>query len=88
MSLEGISFTPSIGGDILRGADDLATFIYGDANIYGDAKHRRKAYNLVETNRMPYFRLGAIICARRSILTAWIVEQERRSTAEDPRDSE
>ena len=70
MNLEGPTSAPSIGGDILRGADDIAAF------LYGDARHRRKVYNLVETKRVPHFRLGATICARKSALMAWIKAQE------------
>jgi hypothetical protein len=62
-----------LGGDILHGADGIAAF------LYGNAKHRRKVYNLVETNRLPHFRLGAVICARKSVLHSWIKTQEERS---------
>jgi hypothetical protein len=60
----------TIAGDILYGADQIAEF------LYGDKKHRRKVYNLVETGRMPHFRLGAGICARQSVLIRWIETQE------------
>ena len=43
--------------DILYGADGIAEF------LFGHRKHRRKVYNLVETTRLPHFRLGATICA-------------------------
>lgn len=59
-----------LAGDILSGANEIAEF------LYGDRKHRRKVYNLVETDRLPVFRLGANICARRSVLLAWIAAQE------------
>jgi hypothetical protein len=61
-----------LSGDLLYGADELARF------LYGDRKFRRKVYNLVETNRLPHFRLGASICGRKSILLKWIAEQEDR----------
>lgn len=61
---------PSLSGDLLHGADEIAAF------LYGDAAQRRKVYNLVETGRLPHFRLGAMICARKSVLLAWIAEQE------------
>jgi hypothetical protein len=60
----------SLAGDILYGADGIAEFLYGDRKL------RRKVYNLVETARLPHFRLGAAICARRSVLLAWIKTQE------------
>ena len=59
-----------LAGDILHGADQIAAF------LYGDRKDRRKVYNLVETGRLPHFRLGANICARRSSLLQWITTQE------------
>ncbi|MEI9803530.1 MAG: DNA-binding protein [Pseudolabrys sp.] len=60
----------SIAGDILHGAEEIAEF------LYGDARHRRRVYNLIDGSRLPHFRLGAGICARRSILLAWIASQE------------
>lgn len=73
MNFDRSTITPSIGGDVLRGADDIASF------LYGDAKYRRKVYNLVETKRIPHFRLGATICARKSALMAWIKDQEAQT---------
>jgi hypothetical protein len=61
----------SLAGDILHGAEGIAEFLYGDRKL------RRKVYNLVETARLPHFRLGAVICARRSVLLDWIQAQER-----------
>jgi hypothetical protein len=60
----------SLAGDILYGAEGIAEFVYGDGKL------RRKVYNLVETARLPHFRLGAVICARKSVLLAWIATQE------------
>jgi hypothetical protein len=62
----------SLAGDILYGADGIAEFLFGDTT------QRRKVYNLVETCRLPHFRLGAAICARKSILLEWIHQQEQR----------
>jgi hypothetical protein len=58
--------------DLLRGADRIADFLFGDSG------QRRKVYHLAETSRLPVFRLGSLLCARRSILLAWIAEQEQR----------
>jgi hypothetical protein len=60
----------SLAGDILYSAYGIAMFLYGDAKL------RRKVYNLIETGRLPHFRLGATVCARKSVLVAWIAEQE------------
>ncbi|BBF92108.1 hypothetical protein [Blastochloris tepida] len=63
-----------ISEDILRGADQIAEF------IFGSAKDRRKVYYLAEKSNLPVFRLGSLLCARRSVLTGWIAAQEARST--------
>ena len=60
----------SLAGDVLYGADGIAEFLYGDSKL------RRKVYNLVENARLPHFRLGAVICARKSVLLKWIETQE------------
>lgn len=61
-----------LSGDLLRGADEIARFLFGDET------RRRKVYHLVATSKLPVFKLGSMICARRSILLKWIEEQERR----------
>jgi hypothetical protein len=60
------------GKDMLRGADEIAAFLYNDKT------QRRRVYHLVETSYLPIFRLGAMICARKSVLLKWVEEQERR----------
>lgn len=62
-----------IAGDMLYGADAIATF------LFGDRRHRRRVYNLVDQSRLPTFRIGANICARKSVLLEWIAAQERAS---------
>jgi hypothetical protein len=67
--------TPNeLASDILRGADEIAEFIFGER---GD---RRKVYYLAECSRLPVFRLGSVLCARKSVLLHWISEQESRVT--------
>lgn len=63
---------PSLADDLLRGADAIATF------VFGSARHRRKIYYLATDAklRMPVFRLGSVICARKSTLIEWIERQE------------
>lgn len=62
--------TTPLASDILRGADAIAEFL---------GSERRKVYHLVETSRLPVFRIGSIICARKSTLIKWIEEQEALS---------
>ena len=58
--------------DMLRGADEIAVF------LFGSAEHRRKVYHLATTSKLPTFKLGSMICARRSVLLQWIAAQEQR----------
>ena len=66
------NLSPELADDILRGADEIAEF------IFGDKKSRRKVYYLAECTKLPIFRLGSVLCARRSVLFNWIAEQEGR----------
>lgn len=59
-----------IAADILRGADEIAAFLGLD---------KRAIYHAASRQKLPTFRLGAIICARRSTLLSWISEQERKA---------
>ena len=62
----------AIAQDLLQGADAIATFLYGDPAA------RRKIYHLASTSNLPVFKLGSMICARRSVLLQWIENQEQR----------
>jgi hypothetical protein len=64
---------PGLADDLLRGADKIAEF------LFGNPAERRKVYHLFEKSRLPGFRLGSTLCARKSRLLAWIEEQERRA---------
>ncbi len=63
-----------LAGDLLRGADEISEFIFG-RRTHGN---RRKVYYLAESSRLPVFRLGSMLCARRSVLLKWIAGQEGR----------
>lgn len=63
-----------LADDMLRGADKIAEFMFGNPG------ERRKIYHLAEKSRLPVFRLGSVLCARKSVLLAWITEQEARAT--------
>ena len=62
----------ALAQDLLRGAEEIAAF------LFGSKAQRRKVYHLAETSRLPVFRLGSVLCARRSVLMTWIAEQEQR----------
>jgi hypothetical protein len=61
-----------LANDMLRGADEIATYIFGERGS------RRKVYYLAECSRLPVFRLGSVLCARKSVLLGWISGQESR----------
>lgn len=56
--------------DLLRGADEIALFLFGEESA------RRKVYHLISSTRFPHFKLGAMVCARKSVLLKWIEAQE------------
>ncbi len=61
-----------LADDLLHGADEIAEFIFGKRGS------RRKVYYLAECTRLPVFRLGSMLCARRSVITGWIESQENQ----------
>jgi hypothetical protein len=67
---------PEFAQDLLRGADEIAQF------LYGDREQRRKVYHLVATSNLPVFKLGSMICARKSVLLRWIKDQEDRHASD------
>lgn len=61
---------PEFANDMLRGAEEIAAFLFGDPTM------RRKVYHLIATTRLPYFKLGSMICMRKSVLLRWIQDHE------------
>ena len=70
---------PTIANDMLRGADEIAHY------VFGDKEQRRKVYHLAATSNFPVFKLGSMICARKSILVGWIAAQEGRTAGQQRR---
>ncbi len=64
--------------DLLKGASEISLF------LFGTTEKRRSVYNLVETSTLPHFKLGGQVCARKSRLLAWIIDQERRALEAKP----
>jgi len=56
----------SLAGDLLTGAKAIALCIYGT----DDATARSRVYRLAETGRLPIFRVGRLLTARKSELQA------------------
>jgi hypothetical protein len=66
--------------DLLRGAEEIGQFLYADR--YADRVLRRMVYHLVAKSNLPVFKLGSMICARKSVLL-WIKDQEERHAGEN-----
>lgn len=64
----------AISDDLLRGAEEIALFIFGNASM------RRRVYYYARNRNlaMPVFRMGGVFCARKSSLRAWVNRQEGR----------
>lgn len=66
----------NLADDILIGGAPIAKFLIGRS----DQKAMRKLYHLTsevpEADRLPIFRLGGQLCARKSTLLTWIAERE------------
>lgn len=62
----------NLAADLLRGADAIAAFL---------GFPRRAVYHSVSKGHLPHFRIGETVCARKSTLTTWISEQERKTAA-------
>ena len=63
---------PEFAKDLLRGAEEIAQFLFGDREL------RRKVYHLVATSNFPVFKLGSMVCARKSVVLEWVKDQEQR----------
>jgi hypothetical protein len=61
---------PCLADDLMRGGDEIAEF------IYKDKRQRRKVYHLAETSDFPLFRLGGMLCGRKSRILKYIEQQE------------
>lgn len=66
---------PRLAADICYGADEIAE------ELFGAKKHRRRVYHLAAAGQLPVFRLGDIICARRSSLRTHVAELEAAGRA-------
>lgn len=66
----------STGGDVLRGAEAIAEFLFGETG------QRRAVYRLAAKNKLPLFRIGRSLCVRRSVLITWMAAQENSPSKE------
>jgi hypothetical protein len=72
---------PEFARDLLRGAEEIAQFLFGDRAL------RRKVYNLVATSNFPVFKLGSMLCARQSVILEFVKNQEQRCLTSFPREN-
>ncbi len=80
-----MAVTESISDDIVESAEEIAKFLFGSTSTE-NGKDQRKVYylsGLPGSRRLPTFRLGTIICARKSKLLGWIAAQEEATDAPD-----
>lgn len=57
-----------MSADLLVGAASIADFL---------GVRRRQVYHASEHSYLPLFRVGALICGRRSTLEKWVTDQEQ-----------
>ena len=67
---------PPFADDLLRGASAISEFVFGDAG------QRRKIFHLASSSQLPTFKMGSMICARKSVLLDWVRKQELRRSGE------
>ena len=64
----------NLSHDILRGADQIATYL---------GLGRRAVYHAASSGKLPVFHIGSIVHARKSTLVSWISRQEAGQGAND-----
>lgn len=62
----------NVSADILKGAEEIAAFL---------GEETRAVFYAIQKGRLPHFRVGQNIRARKSTLLAWIGEQEKTARA-------
>ena len=70
-----IESEPARGRDLLYGVPSIAEFL---------GLRDRQVRHLCEIGRLPTFKIGGKICARRSTISDWLAEQEAMPSKEEP----
>lgn len=66
------SANDNLADDVLKGAEAIAAFLGEDM---------RAVFYQINKHAIPHYRVGKLIRARKSVLTAWIAEQESATRA-------
>ena len=67
---------PPLADDLLTGAAAIAVY------VFGSEAERRRVYWLADTGQLPVFRIGSILCARKSRILRAVEQHERAAVAE------
>jgi hypothetical protein len=67
---------PKFSDDLIVGADAFASWLFGTSET-------RRVYHLIETSRLPTFRLGSKVAAQKSVLRATFWAQQKRAFSND-----
>lgn len=62
----------NLADDILKGADEIAAFLGED---------KRAVFYQIAKGKLPHYRIGQSIRARKTVLMAWIAGQEAGAAA-------
>jgi len=66
----------ALADDVLKGADAIAEFLFGRDD---PTRNRRRVYYLAQRCKLPIFRFGAVLHARKSTLMEFIAGQETKA---------
>lgn len=66
-----------LADDLMRGADEIRRFIFGEASDQKQAESDTRAvYHLASKGQLGLFKLGGVLCGRKSTILKWIERQE------------
>lgn len=72
----------TIGEDLMRGADEIRVFLFGETAQDKQAEaDTRAVYHLATKGELGLFKLGGVLCGRKSTILAAIEHKERSAAA-------
>ena len=71
--------TRSLADDLLRGGEAIKEFIFGAGGKRSEVYYYTSGNRAAEENRIPTFKIGKVVCARKSSILKWVEDQERAS---------